>query len=64
MKWVLIVTIYAASGGFGGPSISTQRVAEFETREQCEAAGRQYVNVNNGWSTRASYICAEALSRR
>ena len=61
MKWILIVTVSVSSNGFGGPAVNTQRAGEFDTRQQCEIAGREFVlSHSGGFSWKAAYTCIQA----
>lgn len=47
MKWLLIVTISYTIGGYGGGGVTTNRIASFDTKEECIEAGREYVKGSN-----------------
>ena len=54
--WALIVTV-AVYGSIGTAQINTSRIGTFNSRQECDLAGKDFVNANTSYSVRSSYVC-------
>lgn len=50
------ILILYVSMALHGVSITT---AEFNNKQSCENAGKEFLNMDKGWSTTGKYVCNE-----